>query len=286
MTDQTVLNLSAFNIRASCKKLFNAILIGKKNTGKSTVIQDILYYLSKSGLPRVCVFSGTEEANGFFRQYVPGTFIFDGSNVENQLKTILETQQHLTKQKQYGKIPSDTDIRITIVLDDLGYARSILKKEVIRQIFMNGRHYGISMIISCQYCMDISVDLRTNADFIYVLKQNNASSIKNLYENYFGGFENKRDFQTVLEACTQNYQCLVLDNTIPTTDVQIVCFWYKAKLGRKFRVGSPEFWNFHDRWHLSEEERYVQQEKLRGIRGSSSSSKKGGIVVNKARKQK
>lgn len=288
MSDQTVLNLSAFNIRASCKKLFNAILVGKRNTGKSTVIQDILYYLSKTGLPRVCVFSGTEEANGFFRQYVPGTFIFDGSNVENHLKTILDTQKYLTKQKQYGRIPMDTDIRITIVLDDLGYARSILKKEVIRQIFMNGRHYGISMIISCQYCMDIGVDLRTNADFIYVLKQNNANSIKNLYENYFSGFEKKRDFHTVLDACTQDYQCLVLDNTIPTTEVQDVCFWYKAKLGRKFHVGSPEFWSFHDRWHLSEEERYLRQERFRGLQGSSSSSplKKGGLVVNKGKKQK
>lgn len=289
MNEQTVVNLSAFNIRASCKKLFNAILIGKKNTGKSTVIQDILYYLSKSGLPRVCVFSGTEEANGFFRQYVPGTFIFDGSNVENQLNAILDTQKHLTKQKQYGKIPIDTDIRITIVLDDLGYARSILKKEVIKQIFMNGRHYGICMIISCQYCMDISVDLRTNADFIYVLKQNNANSIKSLHENYFSGFEKRREFQIVLDACTHDYQCLVLDNTIPTTDVQEVCFWYKAKLGRKFHVGSSEFWEFHDRWHLSEEERYLRQQKLREIQGSSGSSvssKKGGIVVNKGKKHK
>ena len=284
MGDNTLLKLSAFNIRKSCTKLFNAILVGKRNTGKSTVIQDILYYSMKNKIPRACVFSGTEEANGFFKQFIPGTFIFDGSNVESQLTSILDTQKDLTMKKQMGKISNDTDIRITIILDDLGYARSTLKKEIIRQIFMNGRHYGISMIVSCQYCMDISIDLRTNADFIYVLKQNNAASIKNLYENYFSGFEKKRHFQTVLEACTSDYQCLVLDNTRPTTNVQDVCFWYKAKLGRKFRFGSPDLWRFHNRWHLTDEERYLQTQNLKKMKNIGSTAK-GGIVVRKEKKR-
>ena len=281
MGDSTLLKLSAFNIRSSCNELFNAILVGKKKTGKSTVIQDILYYSMKNKIPRACIFSGTEEANGFFNQFVPGTFIFDGSNVEDQLTSILNTQRDLTNRKKLGKLRSDLDIRITIILDDLGYARTILKNQIIRQIFMNGRHYGISMIVSCQYCMDISVDLRTNADFIYVFKQNNAQSIKNLYENYFSGFEKKRHFQTVLEACTSNYQCLVLDNMRPTNSVQEVCFWYKAKLGRKFRFGSPELWRFHDKWHLTDEELYVQTQRVKKL----ASSAKGGIVVKKEKKK-
>lgn len=280
----SVVSLEAFDIKKSCSKLFNAILVGKKNTGKSTVIQDILYYSMKNNIPRVCIFSGTEEANGYFNQFVPGTFIFNGDDVENKLESILEKQKEMTKQIKLGKLSKDTDIRILIILDDLGYAKKIMKTKVLRQIFMNGRHYGISMCLSCQYVMDIGIDLRTNADFVYVLKQNSASSIKNLYESYFSAFEKKRHFQTVLESCTDNYGCLVLDNSIPTTDVEAVCFWYKAKLGRKFRIGSPEFWKFHDRWHLTEEESYEQSQRLKNLQESAASAK-GGIIVKKAKKR-
>lgn len=261
MGDRT-LNLSAFSIRQCCKTLFNAVVIGKKNTGKSTLIQDILFYLSRTGIPRACVFSGTEESNGFYKQFIPGTFIFDDQDVENSLKAIVANQKKLTMQKRLGEVDKNLDTRIVIVLDDIGYKKDILKSEIIRQIFMNGRHHNIILIVACQYCMDLTPDLRTNADYVYILKQNAGSAKKSLYDNFFGAFEKPKDFRTVLDACTQNYQCLVLDNTIPTTHIPDICFWYKARFGRRFRLGCPELWAFHNRWFVSETERYLQQEKL------------------------
>lgn len=256
MGDRTV-NLAAFDVRRFSTKLFNAVVVGKKHTGKSTLIQDILYHLSRQGIPRVCVFSGTEESNGFYKQFVPGTFIFDDKDVKNKLEQIVQLQKQIAIRKQMGEISTGLDTRIVIVLDDVGYKKNVLRSEIIRQMFMNGRHHNLILVVACQYCMDIAVDLRTNADYVFVLKQNSVSSIKNLHENYFGAFEKRREFQTVLEACTQDYQCLVLDNTKPSTKVGDVCFWYKAKYGRAFRIGSPKLWQFHDRWFLSDEQRYI-----------------------------
>lgn len=286
MGDRT-LNLAAFNIRKCCSKLFNAIVVGKKHTGKSTLIQDMLFYLAKSGVPRVCVFSGTEESNGFYKQFIPGTFIFDDNNVENRLECIIKSQKKLSMQKQLGYVDPNLDTRIVIVLDDVGYRKDILKSEIIRQIFMNGRHHHVILIVACQYCMDVGIDLRTNADYVYVLKQNSVSSIKNLHKNYFGAFEKRKELKTVLDACTQNYQCLVLDNTKPSTMVSDVCFWYQAKLGRKFRVGCPQLWDFHDKWFVSDAERYLDQQRKRGTQGSedkkrnTSKSSDSRLVVRK-----
>ena len=260
MGDRT-LTLSAFNIRQCCRKLFNAVVIGKKNTGKSTLIQDILYYLSKTGMPRACVFSGTEESNGFYKKFIPGTFIFDDQDVENSLKAIVSNQKKLAMQKRLGELDNNLDTRIVIVLDDIGYKKDILKSEIIRQIFMNGRHHHIILIVACQYCMDLTPDLRTNADYVYVLKQNADKNKRSLYENFFGALDKPKDFSTVLDACTQNYQCLVLDNTIPTTIIPNICFWYKAKFGRRFRLGCPELWAYHKKWFISDIERYVSNEK-------------------------
>lgn len=277
-----MINLSAFDIKGCCRNLFNAIVVGKKHTGKSTLIQDILFYLSKNGIPRACVFSGTEESNGFYKQFVPGTFIFDDRDVESRLEAIVENQKKLAMQKQLGEIDPKLDTRIVVVLDDVGYKKDVLKSEIIRQIFMNGRHHHIILIVACQYCMDVGVDLRTNADYVYVLKQNSVSSIKNLHENYFGTFDKRKEFQTVLEACTQNYQCLVLDNTRPSTMVSDVCFWYKAKFGRKFRVGSAEFWAFHDKWFVSDKQRYLERERAAAsARNAPSGLSKNSLVVKK-----
>lgn len=275
------LSVGSFDIKSACDKKFNALLVGKRNTGKSTVIQDILYYANKTNIPRVCVFSGTEEANGFYRQFVPTTFIYNDSCVEEQLTEILKSQKDLTKRKKWNLIPEDTDLRILIVLDDVGYKKGTLRSEVLRQIFMNGRHYSITMVLACQYIMDAPVDIRTNCDFVYVLKQ--TSCIENLHRTFFSGFDKKRDFKTVLDLCTQNYECLVLDNTKPTTDVSQVCFYYKAKLGRQFKFGSSALWNYHSKWNLSEEEKFMRDEKLKScgaevpkmiVKGFTASKKK------------
>lgn len=282
MPEQLV-NLNPFNIRKACDRNYNALVIGKRGTGKSTVISDILYFSNKKKIPRVCIFSGTEEANGFYRQFIPPTFIYNDSNVEKHLEIILQSQKDLTNKKNLGKMSKDKDIRITIVLDDVGYKKGILKSEVVRQIAMNGRHYSISIIIACQYCMHAPVDVRTNTDFVYVMKQ--SADLETLYKSFFNGFKNKKDFKTVLDACTSNYECFVLDNIIPTTDISEACFFYKAKLGRKFKFGCKKLWDYNNMWHLSDEEVYRRREKLKKLTGKtsgrSSSSKKNGIIVNK-----
>lgn len=52
------------------------LFIGSRGTGKSTALKDILYY--KRAIPSGVVFSQTEEANRFFSDCIPSTFIFPG----------------------------------------------------------------------------------------------------------------------------------------------------------------------------------------------------------------
>lgn len=274
------IDVNAFQVSKACGKNFNAIIIGKRNTGKSTIIQDVLFNIGKTNVPRVCIFSGTEEANGFYKQFVPGTFIHSDANVEETLEVVLKGQKDLTNKLKLGKIKANTDIRITIVLDDVGYKRGTLRSEVVRQIFMNGRHYGITMILACQYCMDAPVDLRTNTDYLFVMKQNGC--VKNLYENFFSGFNSVKEFKTVLNACTENYESFVLDNTMPSTDVSKVCFYFKAQHGRVFKICSEHAWRYHSKWFLSDKDRFERSEKLKKDMKSSTSKKatcKGNKII-------
>lgn len=51
-----------------------AVFIGRRRTGKSTLVRDLLFHHQE--LPLGCVISGTEESNGFFKRlYRPCLFM-------------------------------------------------------------------------------------------------------------------------------------------------------------------------------------------------------------------
>ena len=250
-------NLKKFDLKGSVKKPFAAMVVGKRNTGKSVLIADILYYLSRENVPRACVFSATEESNRFFCQHIPDSFIFDDSEVESRLESIVQDQKDLLMKRQLGKIPRDTDLRIVIILDDIGYNKGALRSKIVKFIFMNGRHYEIIVVMAAQHLMQMTPELRSNCDFVVCFKESNNSVKKNLYSNFFGVFEKPMHFMNAFEACTKNYGCMVLNNMIQTGNVDDIINWYKATPGRKFKLGSKEFWNYHEERYISVEDRYL-----------------------------
>jgi hypothetical protein len=52
-----------------------------------------------------------------------------------------------------------------------------------------------------------------------------------------------------MDACTENYECLVLDNTAKSNKITDCVFWYKAPVRRNFRVGGAAFWQYHQRFY-------------------------------------
>lgn len=267
------LSLKSFNMRDICLgSNFNAVVVGKKGSGKSTVIQDMMYYLSKSNVPRICVFSGTESANGFFSKYVPPTFIFSGDNVEQKLMDVVENQKNVSVRKNVGEIDRDADTRVVIVLDDLGFKKKLFSSDVMKEIFMNGRHHGIILITAIQYVKCLTPALRTNTDVVFVMKQNDECSRISLYESFFGIFEKKAEFKNVLEGCTENFSAMVMDNRgAPSNHIPAHVFWYKAK-PREFKIGAPSLWAYHDKWFMSESDKYYadKDKSKRGKKGSKS----------------
>ena len=81
------------------------VLIGRRDTGKSYLVKDILYY--HQDIPIGTVISGTEAGNGFYSAHVPKLFIHDEYNtsiIENILqrqKTVLRViKKELETQKK------------------------------------------------------------------------------------------------------------------------------------------------------------------------------------------
>ena len=114
----------------------------------------------------------------------------------------------------------------------------------IRGIFMNGRHWRITFMLTMQYCMDLPPDLRSNIDYVFILRENIIQNQEKIYKNFFGIFPQFSVFQDVLNSCTEGYDCLVLDNTSKSNNIKDCVFWYKAVPDRKFKIGTKDLWKF------------------------------------------
>ena len=79
--------------------------------------------------------------------------------------------------------------------------------------------------------------LCSNVDYVFLLREPVIQNRVKLYKNFFGIFPTFDEFQEVMNACTENYDCLVLDNTAKSNKIEDVVFWYKAKHPiKKFKI--------------------------------------------------
>lgn len=241
------LNLSRFNMR---KIAFNAneakgpviVMLGKRGTGKSFLIKDLLFH--HQDIPVGTVISGSEDGNHFFRSLVPRLFIHNEYNtviIENILKRQKDAIKRRDKEMQTLK-RSTMDCRTFVIMDDCLYDSVWTRDKLMRYLFMNGRHAKVMLVITMQYPVGIPPALRTNIDYVFILRENIITNRKRIYEHYAGMIPSFDAFCQIMDNCTENFECLVIDNTVQSNKLLDQLFWYKADMHNDFRLCNKSFW--------------------------------------------
>ena len=254
------------------------VMIGKRNTGKSFLVKDLLYY--KRDIPIGTVISATEGSNRFYGDLMPSLFIHEEFSPEIVSNLVKRQKIVVSKMKQqetmYGK--SNIDPHAYLILDDLMYDPSWIRDITIKQIFMNGRHFKLLFLITMQFSLGIPPALRGNVDYVFILRENYVSNRKRLYEHYAGMFPTFEIFCQVMNQCTENYECLVIDNTCKSNKIEDMVFWYKADNHPPFKMGAPEFWQHHSN-------NYTEQKQEDDALDISNIKKKNTLSVNVKKQQ-
>jgi hypothetical protein len=235
-------DMRQISFKASENKGPVVVLIGRRDTGKSYLVRDLLFY--QQDIPIGTVISGTEAGNGFYQEHIPKVFIHDEYNqgiIENILKRQKQCMRQMQKEIEAYK-RSAIDPRAFCILDDCLYDAGWTKDKLMRLLFMNGRHWKIMLIITMQYPLGIPPNLRTNIDFVFILREPYINNRKRIYENYAGMFPTFEAFCQVMDQCTENYECLVINNNAKSNKLTDQIFWYKAEHHPNFKLGSKEFW--------------------------------------------
>ncbi len=219
------------------------LFVGKRGSGKTTCERDIVWNFRY--IPTGVVYSPTEDANGDWEGTFPDTFIYDGYNPDAS-KRILRRQR---MQARKHRLDPEHVIQPTLmVCEDCMYDRKVFNSDIsARGIIMNGRHLNIILLISIQYLMDISRCMRTQADYIFIFKDNDIGNRERIWKNWGGVVPTFEAFSAILSQATNDNCCLVIDNTSLSDKIEDCLFWYKAVNRKKgsFKFGSRAYWLYH-----------------------------------------
>jgi hypothetical protein len=253
------LELKKFNMRDITFKINDSkgpvvCLIGRRDSGKSFLVKDLLYY--HQDIPIGTVIAGTEEGNGFYGKMVPKLFIhneYKTEIIENVLKRQRQVMKQINKELETFK-KSNIDPRAFVILDDCLYDNSWSRDKMMRLLFLNGRHWKVMLVLTMQYPLGIPPTLRTNIDYVFILREPYIANRKRIYENYAGMFPTFESFCQIMDNCTENYECLVIDNNVKSNKLTDQVKWYKADSHSDFKLGTKEFWELSKNVHSDDEE--------------------------------
>jgi len=210
-------------------------IAAKRRSGKSVLIKEVMFQLRNRFFCGM-VQSATECSNKFYQQFVPQCLIFHDFN-ETAINNLINSQ---LKEVERGTAKS-----VFLILDDCAFDKKTMNSKTMKRLLYNGRHSKITFICAIQYILDIEPSIRSNIDYFITMKEN--IFVDKLYKNFFSFMESQKVFSTILEAATQNYGCLVLDNASHSSYPNNI-YWYRAPYDPKlkFKLCHTIFWKVDD----------------------------------------
>lgn len=241
------------------------LVVGKRHTGKTTLTRDIMHNVRRK-LDLVMGMNPTEMGNHNLEFFIPPSLIFHEFNDE-KIKHLLEWQKRTTAN---GKA-----MNVGLVMDDCmsettgGGKKKAMGSQDIIKVFKLGRHLKLFYINCMQYIKDAPPEIRGNVDLLFAFGTTSGNEREKLWKEYFAMFTTYKNFCQVFEACTQQYECIVLDTRKAAKSPTDSVFYYKAKIIQEpFQVGRPIFWNLSKYYFADTSDYSMDVSKVLGVHQS------------------
>lgn len=203
------IELKEFNILEALKQRDNFakptkfLLIGKRQTGKTYLIKEILLLLKNENIvDNIMIFSGQSSVNEYKSIVQPNQINKIKNTFDNyDMKKILENQ-----------IKPNAKPLLLILDDGIFCQKSLYSDKLFLNIMTNARHYNIYVIITMQYPVGLSPELKILFDFVFIFQDDCILNKKRLYDHYFGIIPDYKLFDKIMSDYCSNYGILVIDN--------------------------------------------------------------------------
>jgi hypothetical protein len=270
----THIQMEAFNIRkfdinkvrGKVGTYPTCVFVGKRNTGKTGYIQDILYQLRDCNKVDVCVREETD-----VERYSP---MIAQDNVKVTYKSVGD---FVTRQTAVcASDVSEEDKHAVLVLDDCIESHISFKYEPLRNVCINSRHLKTNLIIAMQHPIKLQLEMCRNIDYVFICRTAVINERQAIYKQFAGMFPSFSSFCQVLDACTNNYECLVIDHQTSSMNIEDMIFWYRAAPHEDFIMGKDSPANYRTVIFNPE---YNTEDDLESLE-SEGDSEEGTVIFN------
>lgn len=181
------------------------VIIGPRNSGKTVFLRYLYSIVANKYKPE-------------------NIFVFDNDispklpNCEDY-KNFQYNDKNLNKMIKYIKDNRSDDNRFLIIIDN-NYLINY-KNSIVRDLFLNGRFYGVDIFLSIQYPMELPPAIRSNIDNVIILQNNNNNWLNKIYQYYANNFTNFDMFEKVLSNL-DHYEALFIED-LPHKNNHYIC---------------------------------------------------------------
>ena len=259
------------------------IFTGRSNSGKTLLMRDLMAHKCRS-FKKALVMTGSANSALDFAEHIPDCFIYNDFREDileqavakqerdrllNKLTPLLVVLDDLGYVSQVcypalqvgpglprGDRGTCLGVVICFVLLSLAdcffflFSRQHIKScKVIKQIFFNGRHAKILLLLSTQYSKSFPPEFRSNVNHVFVTYEKNYANRLHIMEAFNSIFKDKEAWDKAFTTITPGYRAMVLDNISNVSmAIEDNVFWYKANfppLQWKINNGSGSIWRYH-----------------------------------------
>lgn len=210
------------------KETFVIMVVGKRQSGKTFLIKDLIYHTNNEKNPIGSVICEREtECEMFEENNIPKSLIHCKYNPE----LIADVFKLYSKEKQYGIIP-------VVILDDNLHGNLVNKYDVFGFTFRtftpddnkNTIKYLLNNTKAILSGSLIEHELfSSKIDYVFIFRDSYITQSFVCWFNYGITFTTQEIFSQVLEQYTQNNGCLVIHVASTSNNIQDKVFWYRAE---------------------------------------------------------
>lgn len=215
-------------------------VIGQRGTGKSHATNYLLSLIGKH-FDEVLVITGTR-FNGYWQEKLYSACVISDEFLEIALVDLLERQKRAELLRRMGK--RSTPLNTVIILDDwIHDVKHARYSETVNKLFTAGRHYKICVICLSQYATAISTYVRSNVDYVLLLRINMEKQKEAVCNDHLDVIPNKHITKQMLVHCTMDRNILVVNKSPIWNSLSEVFLTWRAEAEVKpYKIGNPE-WN-------------------------------------------
>jgi hypothetical protein len=222
------------------------VMIAKRGSGKSWVVRALLQFFKD--IPVGLIISPTDKLSKFYSTFIPESYIhyqYKSEIIKSVMARQTEIKRKFYEKKEQGK---KLDPRAYIVMDDcLGQKGSWMRDEAIMELLFNGRHYELMYVLTMQFPLGITPELRSNFDYVFLLADDIISNQKRMYDHYAGIFPTFDSFRQIFTQLTADFGSMVLVNRGCKGSIFEKVFYYKSPdlENISVRMGCRQFQSYH-----------------------------------------